>query len=68
MESYSFQGIKELFGGKYQIYPGTVKENIRGVSGLLGSYQRPIAQIPLSHPNSNSKFQNSNVKTLNCPQ
>jgi len=28
MESYSLQGIKELFGGKYQIYPGTVKENI----------------------------------------
>jgi hypothetical protein len=31
MESYSLQGIKELFGGKYQIYPGTVKENILGV-------------------------------------
>ena len=30
--------------------------------GLLGSSQRPIAQIPLSHPNSNSKCQNSNVK------
>jgi hypothetical protein len=29
----------------------------RGVSGLLGSSQRPIAQIPLSHPNSNSKCQ-----------
>jgi hypothetical protein len=28
----------------------------------LGSYQRPIAQIPLSHPNSNSKCQNLNVK------
>jgi hypothetical protein len=33
-----------------------------GVSGLLGSSQRPIAQIPLSRPNSNSKCQNSNAK------
>jgi hypothetical protein len=35
---------------------------IREVSGLLGSSQRPIAQIPLTHPKSNSKCQNANVK------
>jgi len=39
-----------------------VKKQGGGVSGLLGSFQRPIAQIPLSRPNSNSKWQNSNVK------
>jgi len=31
MECDSLQGIKDLFGGKYQIYPGKVKENILGV-------------------------------------
>jgi hypothetical protein len=41
---------------------GNCKGKLRGVSGLLGSSQRPIAQIPLSHPNGNSKCQNSNVK------